>query len=389
MRIGLALWLFLPQFLLGQGNLVPNPSFENCLINPGGGGSFYDFDLYNWFNPNTASPDYFDASVYPELINQNIPDGEAFVGVSFYDPTFSNTREYVSCELLDTLDTNRWYYIEFYASLGEVWSRWSANNFGLYLSDTALHATTSTNFDLDAQIMNFNNEIIEDTVNWTKIAGLYQAHGGERFLTLGNFTSDLETTPGMEFTDGEIWQAYYFIDNVSVIPLDSMAVGIPAYAGPDQTIYIEDSAFIGQKISNLPGFWSKLDGTPVASNTGGLYVSPQETTTYVVEQTLNGVYSTDTVTVFVIGLGVEELALSSFKLAPNPNKGTFILQMEEPLKESAQLILSDNAGREVYVQELLAQSSEIQVHVAVSPGIYFVELRNEGRRGNVQRIVFE
>ncbi|WP_343635092.1 T9SS type A sorting domain-containing protein [Fluviicola sp.] len=386
-RNGWILLLLLPQFLLGQSNLVPNPSFENCLINPGGGGSFYDFDLYDWFNPNTATPDYYSISVYPEFIDQNIPDGQACIGISAYDPALSNLREYVSCELLDTLIANKLYYVSFYASLSEGLSHSTADNLGVNFSDTALHAANTLYFNVETHVLNFNNEIIEDTVNWVRISGLYEATGSELFLTIGNFHSDTATTPGHLFPGNPAWQAYYFIDNVSVIPLDSLTGGIPAYAGPDQTIYIEDSVFIGQKISNLPGFWSKLDGTPIASNTGGLYVSPQVTTTYVVEQTLNGIYSTDTVTVFVIGLGLEELALSNFKIAPNPNKGAFTLDMDQPLQEKAQLILSDNTGREVYVQELSAQSS--QIRVAVSPGTYFAELCSGQKKSAIQRIIVE
>lgn len=241
-------------------------------------------------------------------------------------------REYAACKLLDTLKTDKFYKISFYSRIKSGHTRFASNNLGIHLSDTALHSNNPYLFNynnpplLDAQIKNFNNEIISDSANWTLVRGLYQAHGGETWLTIGNFNTDAETTQGVEYTDGIVWQTYFVIDMVSVIPLDSIVEGMPAVAGPDQTIYIQDSAFIGQKISNMPANWFTLEGVPVASNTAGVYVSPQQTTTYVVTQTLNGVFSSDTVTVFVIGLGLEEQSQSRFSVFPVPNKGTFTVK---------------------------------------------------------------
>jgi hypothetical protein len=383
--------IFLAPFgLVGQVNLVPNPSFELCSSYPPfGGTTFADVDVFHWYNPNTLSPDYYNAENSIVLLNQNIPDGQAFVGIATYDPLGTNGREYVECELLDTLLVNGYYVVEFYASVGEGMSRFAANNLGIHLSDTSLHSNNMLYFDVDAQIKNFNNEIIEDTVNWIKVSGLYQAQGGERFLTIGNFNTDAETTQGKEFMDGAVWQAYYSIDKVSVIPLDSIIGGLPVDAGPDQTIYIGDTAFIGQKISNMPSNWFVLNGAQVASNTAGTYVWPEETTTYLVTQTLNGVFSSDTVTVFVEGVGLAEPSIPAFTVAPNPAAGTFNLYLEKPLQQPTQIVLYDNTGRIVFEQTAVNQSSVIVLIAAVQPGVYFLELRQNGVSSSRQRVVME
>jgi len=385
-----------PLAAIAQGNLVPNGSFENCDVVPFSGSGFGipDTDVYGWYNPNTASPDYINITYIPEQNYLNIPDGLAFVGFVTYamedlcDPEYFNAREYVSCTLSDTMQANTHYWVQFYARLASNMSLCASNNLGVHFSDTAMHADDWYYFDVDAQVKYFNNEIIEDTAQWTLVSGLYQAHGGEHFLTLGNFNSDAETDRGILLTQGPA-QTYFYVDDVVVIPLDSLPGGINVDAGPDQTIYIEDTAFIGQRISNMPANWFKLDGTPVAQNTAGVYVSPLETTTYVVTMNLNGVYSTDTVTVFVEGLGLEEHSLGEWSLAPNPNKGTFSVQLKTTHAEPLELSITDSQGRNVFNESFPAFSKVCTLQTNLSTGVYFLQLSSNGQKSELKRVVVE
>jgi len=381
--------IFLAPFgVVGQVNLVSNDSFESNMDCPYSTTNQVS-TLLDWWNPNTASPDNFNECAL-SLSNLQMPYvGLGYVGITSFDANGTNVREYIECQLIDTLVDSELYYVTFRTSLGEIWSRFAANNLGIHLSDTSLHSNNMLYFDVDAQIKNFNNEIIEDTVNWVKVSGLYQAHGGERFLTIGNFNTDVETTQGMEYMDGAVWQAYYLIDNVSVIPLDSIVGGLPVDAGPDQTIYIGDTAFIGQKISNMPANWFVLNGAQVASGTAGLYVWPEETTTYVVTQTLNGVFSSDTVTVFVEGVGLTETFIPAFTIVPNPSAGTCYLYLEKPLLQPVQMVLYDNTGRKVQEQTTTGQGNVLVLTTTVQPGVYFLELRQNGVAGARQRLVME
>ncbi|AEA43591.1 T9SS type A sorting domain-containing protein [Fluviicola taffensis] len=398
MKKGMVWIVLITNTVFGQVNLVPNPSFEqctNCITGPFGP-AFFEASIVDWYNPNTCTPDYCTAMDYPAWLNYQIPDGQAFIGLSTYDPVGSNIRDYATCALLDTLLASHWYEVSFYARVKEGHSRFASNNLGVHFSDTALHAANMYLFNvynpplLEAQVKYFNNEIISDSAHWTLVRGLYQAHGGEKYLTLGNFNTDAQTTQGMEYTDGIVWQTYFIIDMVSVIPLDSIVGGIPADAGPDTTIYINDTAFIGQKISNMPSVWQKLDGTAVAMNTAGVYVSPQVNTTYVVSQTINGFYSTDTVTVFVIDdLGIDEPEEYNFTVSPNPNKGVFTIQLQQLIKETTELVIYDNTGREVMNQAVESPITQIKVVTAVKPGIYLVQLRQKGTVGKRQTVVIE
>jgi hypothetical protein len=369
---------------ISQVNLVPNPSFENQLYcNPvdhllGNG------VLIDWYNPNTCTPDYYNMcwlAPPPQNFVYQLVDGDGFVGIATYDPNGSNGREYVACQLLDTLQTGKLYHVSFYARIFYGHSRFASNNLGIHFSDTTLHAGNMYLFNLntppllEAQVKYFNNEIISDSAHWTLVSGLYQAHGGETWLTIGNFNTDAQTTQGIEYTDGVAWQTYFVIDMVSVIPLDSLPEGIPAHAGADTTIFINDTAFIGQKISNMPSNWHLLDGTLIATNTAGLYVSPQETTTYVVSHTLNGIFSADTVTVTVIdNLGVEENNFSKIKAFPVPNNGIFKLQGNLKAKDLIQIVNLE--GKPLEAIKIEQDSSETQISTTLSSGTYMVLLKD-------------
>jgi hypothetical protein len=290
-------------------------------------------------------------------------------------------RDYVACKLFDTLENGKSYKISFYTRIFHGHSRFASNNLGIHFSDTALHAGNMYLFNLntppllEAQVKYFNNEIISDSAHWTLVSGLYQAHGDETWLTIGNFNTDAQTTQGMEYTDGVIFGTYFVIDMVSVIPLDSLPEGIPAYAGADTTIFINDTAFIGQKISNMPSVWHKLDGTQIASNTAGVYVSPQETTSYVVSHTLNGIFSSDTVTVTVIdNLGVEENNFSKIKVFPVPNNGIFKLQGNLKAKDLIQIVNLE--GKPLEAIKIEQDSSETQISTTLSSGTYMVLLKD-------------
>jgi hypothetical protein len=376
MRAFLCIAFIIPFISWNQGNLVPNSSFEDkssCFLGipsmPGGGG------VSDWFVPNISTPDYFNECAFPLATLQAPHSDSAYVGMATYDPNMSNMREYVSCSLLDTLQAGTTYWVKFYTSVGEGYSSVASNNLGIHFSDTALHSASLFYIDVDAQIKYFNNEIIDDTLNWVKVCGLYQAQGGEAYLTIGNFNTDAETTEGVQYTPGWDWQTYFLIDDVSVIPLDSIVGGMPVDAGPDKTIYIGDTAFIGQKISNMPDNWFTLSGTSLDTNVAGVYVSPTVNTTYVVTRDLNGFYSTDTVTVFVNGLGLEEDDLKHFTLAPNPSSGLFLLIGDGKGEYFVRIHSLDGKG--VFESALQKGTTQNSLDTGLPAGSYILQLENK------------
>ena len=366
-----------------QYNLVPNPSFEICFNCPNYGVIGDQFTsnnviLSNWNNPGAgvASPDYLVCNTS----NPQAQDGNNIVGIGtfispFEEIQWQNVREYMQCELIDSLIFKEKYLITFYSLVGVPSNSGNgafiSNNFGVHFSDTSLHSEDPYVIQLNSQIKYFKNEIISDTSTWTKVSGIYEAEGGEKFMTVGNFNTDLETDykciwsfwPATGFT-------YMWLDNFSVTPLDSIPGGLQVNAGQDYSICPGDTVFIGEKISNLPANWYLLDGTVVDTSTAGVYVSPTVTTTYVVTLAINGVYSTDTVTVTVGCAGVDEPEKTKFSIGPNPNNGAFKLTGD--FKKGDHISMTSGDGKIVYSTEVQQESKEFSIVSNCQAGVYFI-----------------
>ena len=119
-----------------------------------------------------------------------------------------------------------------------------------------------------------------------------------------------------------------------------------------------------------------LAGAAVDTNTAGVYVSPGVTTTYVVTRNLNGLYSTDTVTVFVLGgVGLEEKKKEEFKVYPVPNYGQFYLTGKIDIGYKLQILNLD--GKEVLEESFTEKTEEILMSTSLISGAYSVVLRDK------------
>jgi hypothetical protein len=142
-----------------------------------------------------------------------------------------------------------------------------------------------------------NPFIVTDTLHWVKIAGVFTAQGGEQYLTLGNFKNNAQTATRQIQTTGYNGAAYY-IEDVTVVPLDSFI--LQTDAGLDKSIIVGDSVFVGSFTTGLNNVtWFNSTGNIIANNVSGLFVKPTASTFYVIEQTVCGQYSRDTVNVTV------------------------------------------------------------------------------------------
>ncbi len=377
-------FLFIISFstaLFGQYNLVPNPSIENCsncldhfleFIEPNGP------IIPGWSNPNVLTPDLI------QNINNSLPfdtiDGPKMFGIMSYQsifndpqPEFHDQRDYVQCELIDSLIFKKIYKVDFYTMHLNDLAHFLTNNVGIHFSDTALHSNTGDYFNLDAQVKYFNNELVQNEMQWVKTSGIYEAIGGEKYMTVGNFNSDSETDFICQLP---FWPAtgrgYVLLDKFSVTPLDSIPGGLQVNAGQDYSICPGDTVFIGEKISNLPAYWYMLDGTVVDTNTAGVYVHPTVTTTYVVTMTINGVYSTDTVTVTVGCAGIDEPEKPSFQIGPNPNDGQFTINGQ--FSEGDLISIVSAEGRVVQTIHVDEQAEKQNIDLDLNPGIYLLQI---------------
>lgn len=207
-------------------NLVQNPDFEQFSSCPS---SFAQLQLaLPWINPTpggspNGSSDYFnDCAVSPTAdvpVNfagtQAAHSGSGYAGLATFSTTVPEFREYIEVELDAPLTAGVCYELAFHVSRGDT-VRYGTCDLGALFSDTLIMQNTPGPIPIAPSFDNMGG-CLSDAQDWTLLSGLYEAHGGESYLLIGNFHSDANTTlvtatPGALFAN-----AYYYIDDVSVV----------------------------------------------------------------------------------------------------------------------------------------------------------------------------
>ena len=229
----LTLVFSLSTIAMNGQNLIPNHSFEQFESCP----TYYSqFDkLVAWFNPTEASPDFFNVcategsavDVPNNAEGQQYPrSGRGYGGIinCFYGTNY-NYREYIEVQLLSALIKDSCYHFEMYVNLG-VKSHFTTNEMSAYFSDSIIWGNDQQILPLAPQISN-STGFITDTLNWVLVSGDYMAHGGESYVVIGNFIDDnlldYKELPGCCFPG-----AYFFIDDVSLIPCTVTGLNTPS-----------------------------------------------------------------------------------------------------------------------------------------------------------------
>ncbi len=302
----------------GQTNLVPNPSFEQYTTCPISSRN----DKPNiWYKPDYRGAGYYNACSDSSVSGVPIhgtTTGSSFqyarTGIAYILMFYRNSgdsRNYFQVKLLDSLQLGKCYYAECYVSLSNPF-RLGCNNQSMLFTKKAIYVDTLNTQLLPAnpQITNYNSPIITDTLNWVKISGIFKAQGGEQYLTLGNFRDNANTAYTIIQPTGYFGAAYY-VDDVAVYALDSFC--LKADAGRDTTIAQGDSVFIGSYTNGIDSLKWQIQNTntTIDSTRPGFWVHPTVTTSYVLQQVVNGCFSTDTV---VVTVGTVPLTMMNYEL---------------------------------------------------------------------------
>lgn len=216
-----------------QGNLVPNPSFEQADTCWPFSGFYYPHEgPDHWFSGG-HSPDYFqgpDCAAYGSDMSaplnhlgfQYAQDGMCYVGVGTYNHPVP-WREYVVVELMEPLMVGETYYASFYANA--AWGGTAIPPYAsLASSSVGMRFTmephqwvwgdpvpTTVNY---AQV--YYPQILVDTVDWTLVSGSFVADSAYRYVMVGNHFSNVETDTLSLGSTINPPAAYTFIDNVCV-----------------------------------------------------------------------------------------------------------------------------------------------------------------------------
>ncbi|MGQ0827854.1 MAG: OmpA family protein [Bacteroidota bacterium] len=193
-------------------NLIPNPSFETKKNKSGG-------DIKNappWLGIGTV--DYYtktekrDTSKY-----KGAHTGTCYAGLRFQ----KEYKEFMYAPLTEILEKGRTYRFQMYTRLLGS-STVIIKQLGVFLSDDPFKPGMV--FEEEGVIDSVYKKGISG-VGWLSIQGEYLAHGGERYIIIGNFSDHMKD----DFVKQNKWdffefkEAYYYIDDVSLYKIKTAA----------------------------------------------------------------------------------------------------------------------------------------------------------------------
>lgn len=207
-------------------NLIPNGSFEQYTSCPSGP-SQVDSSLF-WMNPSTGfpfgTPDYFNSCATSFVFSvpnngggfQNAHSGNAYMGMVLYHMNSANAREFIETPFSSPLVANQIYHFEMYVNVIDLAAK-TTDAIAVYFSDTAITGfNNQLPLPFTPQISNVGGNYFNSN-SWTLVSGDYTAHGGENYLTIGNFKYDSLTSTLPNNTSGnQVSVAFALVDDISL-----------------------------------------------------------------------------------------------------------------------------------------------------------------------------
>jgi OmpA-OmpF porin, OOP family len=281
MKVWGALILSVTSVVCWSQNLVPNAGFEQFYKCPGSYNYATNGNLApGWFSPTTGTPDLFNrcsigAAGVPEnwAGRSNTYAGVGYAGIYMFIAGRENPyREYLQTELLEPLKRGETYLVEFYFRLSSN-SKYSIDRIGFLLSDSAHRIQSDGVFAKKSTFEKINYSFNTNRVtasNWVRFAYSHIATGGEKYLTIGNFSDDHDTRryliASSQSTEPMLSRAaYFFIDEVKVIQTSTPPAPAPPIlsgyteVNPDNDYVLKNVQFKFNEYVLLEESFSELD----------------------------------------------------------------------------------------------------------------------------------
>lgn len=225
----LPIWMLTFSVFAQEGeNMVDNGSFEeakNKKLRRTG-----DVDrAEGWVSPTGNTADLFsaEASMPDVMTPENVygkedpKDGINYAGIITFSYREKEDRTYLTAKLNTPMKKGMRYKVEFYASLAEL-SKYAANKLGAHFSKRAPGTDDKVPaLIMETHVMHPKEEMFDGMYGWDLVCGEYRAEGGEKYLTIGNFTSDNDVKnernrKPRDVRGKQIIASYYYIDDISV-----------------------------------------------------------------------------------------------------------------------------------------------------------------------------
>ena len=236
---GLLAAVLISSISFGQNNMVPNGSFETLEKKPKAGEGEISLAL-PWISPSEENQ----ADIYVPgnkkgfampVNNKGYMDAESgdnYAGFRAFSYREKLPRTYLQVKLNKGLIAGKKYCVKYNVVLSKT-SKYASNNIGLHIAVKKPKDAQISSNTVKPQIQQSANKVFDDRHSWQTICGVFTATGGERYVTIGNFVASsdmvikkdfLKLRKLAEFSQMQVEEAYYYIDDVSVINLDEVDV---------------------------------------------------------------------------------------------------------------------------------------------------------------------
>jgi OOP family OmpA-OmpF porin len=227
-----------------EKNLVPNGSFENYKKKSGNIKS-----ALPWMG--IASVDYYQHPIKNDTGRcKGGKTGDCYAGLRFQ----KKYKEFIEVKLTEPLKRGNNYQFECSIRLA-FWSNAQLKSFGVYFSKAGMKAVTFPERDYIVDTIAKKGALHGDFC-WFNVKGTYRAAGGEKFITVGNFSQNVrQDMAKINLFKPGFKEAYYFVDDVSlkwikpkedevkIVYVDSVKYE------KDSVLQVRADAHVGEKIT--------------------------------------------------------------------------------------------------------------------------------------------
>jgi outer membrane protein OmpA-like peptidoglycan-associated protein len=231
-HLKLLVLLLLPLSLNAQ-DLVDNGGFEEYKGKLKKMGSVEM--VKGWKSPTAAKADLFSELITegPMSATRNMYGGQApntgqhYAGIRVYSIQDREPRSYLQATFNTPMTKGQKYCVKYYVSLSDL-SRISTSEVRAFMSKVPVQKDDMASLTYAAQIPAPGTEVYDDLNEWELVCGIYEAEGDEQYMIIGNFMATKPTPTGkVKRPKGEVRpqqsHAYYYIDDVSVMPVRVVA----------------------------------------------------------------------------------------------------------------------------------------------------------------------
>lgn len=287
--------------------------------------------------------------------------GDRFVGLFTYYPILDSHlppyREYIQVSLTEALVAGENYCVEMYVSVADS-VKYASNNLGFHFrqveksSEEQDGGISSGGLQLKLHPHLLISEVIQDSLEWVRVGGIFTPNEAFDVLIIGNFFNNEETDTVLRRNDQVNFYyqtAYYFIDDVLVEkyrPLSLTVSGNTFVCEGDST-----AITAGGGLADI--VWTTLeDTTTVVAKGEMLRIAPAATTAYRVKGRSCNAFVKDTIVI---------------EVSPKP---LLLLEDDQLLCSGKSVSLRAEEG---FVNYRWSNGESGQAITVEQPGVYFVQ----------------